>query len=282
MLIAEAFNMPCFFHVDDDLDFYEYDSVYTKPLQGDHSFVRSLLFLQRVLLAETSPQTENAVKEREAKIMALVHKRWQTGNPAQDVLPDHLDPWRMVMMMEEQRRLMALNPNHMLSMVQPDSGLWRDIHDLLDSKSNQIAQAATWNNLSTSQKNLYHRLNDARRSTHNLSLICFQFVLYNGNSVRGLHPVDDAVLFTPPLSHVERVALVKRLHSTPAGLKYSSDGKEAAHLGYKFSDSVFAFRLMLNGKSGYQCTWFSHQQHQHDGGTSGSLVNASDTDMSQE
>ena len=218
MLLTEKLNLPCFYHIDDDLKFFECDPVLTKPTEGQHCFVRALLFMQHSLAAQSHPQDPASVEQRARKIYELLCERMLNTTLMHDVLLECTKQW--IQLMQDNVRLkMAANPHLLLSLVQPGSLLHGQLHTLLAENSQRLAQVSLWNNLSPSQKNLHLRLNDFRRSTHSVSLIRYQCVLYNGDSIRGLHPVDDVALFERPLNHQQRVELVESLRSASIKVK---------------------------------------------------------------
>ncbi len=75
-------------------------------------------------------------------------------------------------------------------------------------------------------------------------------ILYNGDSLKGIHHVSDAVLFEPPLSEREKANLFSELVRNEILF-------EIKRLGYKHSDKVHTQYQLLNGVSGYLVYYYS-------------------------
>ena len=75
-------------------------------------------------------------------------------------------------------------------------------------------------------------------------------ILNNGDSLKGIHHVSDAVLFEPPLSQQKKDDLFSKLDRKDILC-------EIKRLGYKHSDKVHTQYQLLNGVSGYLVYYYS-------------------------
>ena len=93
-----------------------------------------------------------------------------------------------------------------------------------------------------------------RTHRHSASRYCVSLI--NGDPLRGIHHVSDAVLFEETLSQEKKNALMKRSDST-------NEGKcEITRLGYKYEDKAHTEYQMLNGVGGVLLYYYSFTTQQ--------------------
>jgi hypothetical protein len=85
----------------------------------------------------------------------------------------------------------------------------------------------------------------------------YQFVLYNTEATRHIHPVSDNALFEAPLSHYEKTALVQESKKKRNRPRDSKPAQELIRTGYKFSDSAHVRQLCMHGVGGVQVYYFN-------------------------
>ena len=118
-----------------------------------------------------------------------------------------------------------------------------------------IGQIGLLNSNSHKQKHLLEdRLKSPNKSTHFVSSVRYQVVLYNLEAIHSIHPISDEAMFEDCLSRRGKADLVFRARNKELGDQYAS---EAARLGYKYSDKAHVLYQIVNGISGIQVFYYS-------------------------
>jgi len=85
-------------------------------------------------------------------------------------------------------------------------------------------------------------------------------ILNNGDSLKGIHHVSDAVLFERPLSQSEKANLISKLDDEKKKFKNNEVKMREVYikyLGYKDDDKVHVKYQLLNGASGFLVYYYS-------------------------
>ena len=98
------------------------------------------------------------------------------------------------------------------------------------------------------------RLRSLDKSTHFVSAVRYQLVLYNLDAIHGIHPVSEKVMFEECLNRQLKADLVKRAKDKELDNEVAS---KAARMGYKYSDKAHVLYQIANGISGYQVYYYS-------------------------
>lgn len=279
LLLAEQWRLSRFFMVDDDIsEFHEYDpAIYIRgSIQHMSSTARALLFLQLTMDAELFPSDTESVRQRSEALLGI--KAAYNRIIYQNEELDADDQARLVDQIAVSRLLeqVARDPTCLIRELE-ERNLGRAaqmVQQITKAKSQHVGQVALWNSL-TCAKGYHDRLSGFHKSTHMISPIRYQVVLYNLEAVAGFHPVTDDAFWEEPLSPHARHELMRKV-SRSAKQPYNAEELKLMLLGYKHSDAAFIKYLLLNNISGYMVYWFSFH-HRVDKATR-SLVNAEDTE----
>ncbi|ELR20552.1 uncharacterized protein ACA1_052430 [Acanthamoeba castellanii str. Neff] len=279
LLLAEQWRLSRFFMVDDDIsEFHEYDpAIYIRgSIQHTSSTARALLFLQLTMDAELFPSDTESVRQRSEALLGI--KAAYNRIIYQNEELDADDQARLVDQIAVSRLLeqVARDPTCLIRELE-ERNLGRAaqmVQQITKAKSQHVGQVALWNSL-TCAKGYHDRLSGFHKSTHMISPIRYQVVLYNLEAVAGFHPVTDDAFWEEPLSPHARHELMRKV-SRSAKQPYNAEELKLMRLGYKHSDAAYIKYLLLNNISGYMVYWFSFH-HRVDKATR-SLVNAEDTE----
>ena len=118
-----------------------------------------------------------------------------------------------------------------------------------------IGQIGLLNSNSHKQKHLLEDcLKSPNKSTHFVSSVRHQVVLFNLEAIHSIHPVSDEAMFEDCLSRRDKADLVFRARNKELS---DRDASEAARLGYKYSDKAHVLYQIVNGISGFQVFYYS-------------------------
>lgn len=254
--------------LDDDIDcFYEHDPTegLRRPVHHDTACIRSFGFMQQVMRESKFPATEEEIDSRFNKLGPLWDEIMQPlmmKTLDKDVESFGMPAFSYLMKLFSDtvvKKESAKDPSHLLNVLESYQlkAEGKIVEDAL-SKGDMVGQVALWNQDSTAQTAYFDRLAKGdTKSTHLVSSVRYQVVLFNLNSVRHIHPVTDDVLFDEPIYGEVRKQL--QIVSDPNKAKHGyclSSATLAAMQGYRSEDKVLVYLLALNKISGFMVYWF--------------------------
>ncbi|KAI9139328.1 hypothetical protein BKA69DRAFT_1086530 [Paraphysoderma sedebokerense] len=126
--------------------------------------------------------------------------------------------------------------------------------DKMFNVSKHIGSAAMINRNSSAYRMSYQRLQNFQQTTHNVSSMIYQCVMFNLDAIHGIYHVPQSVFFsTDHILREERTELSKKCKGSPN----NEAGRRLWQLGYKFEDKYYHRQLLLHGVAGFQVYWFS-------------------------
>jgi len=284
LLFAEHLNLNRFFFADDDIDcFFEYDprphvrQIRTHP----QAATRALYYMTKVLDYGIEEKDGSFSKDEEnslRKVDSTVSNKWlrKLGKKEDEFENDAKRKElfdKLFTIISEKDYTQKDYIFYLLSELgEPLKDLEAEIKEaLLNRKSKVIGQVGLWNqNMYSMKQSLTSRLQGNNKTTHYLSKIRYQLVLYNLHAIKGIHPVSDESFFEAPLSQEERANLCHQAMNKKLDNKYA---QEAARLGYKYSDKAHVYYQIMNGVTGYIVYYFSFMDYKNQP----SKVNAAET-----
>ena len=267
MLLAEHFDFKNFYFIDDDIDsFYQYDDYERDHVQDPNQTFKALKYMSTVL--------DHSVNQVDENIKIDSQKCIDWGDDLASIKralnrSDHESQcYKQLRELIQEKNfkdkatvfslLSVLTKSELIDESQRNiiKEIEVEIKDKLYNKRlKTIGQIGLWNQNHYSQKRtLEDRLRSLSRSTHFVSTVRYQVVLYNLEAIKGIHHVSDSVLFEKPLNEKEKASLVQKSKNKELDNKESC---EAARLGYKYDDNTHVLYQIVNGVTGFEVFNFS-------------------------
>jgi hypothetical protein len=279
MLIAEYFEMQRFYLIDDDIELLsQYDEVSRQRRTSESVPFRALDYMTRVLeygiygkdleknaslalFQDTPGEFSRLVSDwrmdlteatfTDKSVMRKKEENPQVFEKLKTFMGDLTQNGNIV----EKDCLLLI---HLLKQIVGENDLCKKVYGkLIGSRSKVIGQVSMNDQDHYTLKGPYNqRLQGSDKSTHCISSVRYQLVLYNLDAIRGIHPVCDDALFELPLENRERIDLCRDAKNKDL-LRKDVSAWKAAYSGYKYSDKAHVFYQILNGVSGYSMYYFS-------------------------
>jgi hypothetical protein len=267
MLLAEHFDFKKFYFIDDDIDsFYQYDDYERDHAQYPNQALNALRYMSTVLDSSVNKldeivQIENDICIEWGDNLAPFKKAFsktehenQSYKKLRELIQGKIFNDRDMIMSLLSVLIKSENINE--SERNDIKEIENEIKDkLYNKKLKVIGQIGLWNRNSHLQtRTLEDRLRSLSKSTHFVSSVRYQVVIFNLEAIRGIHPVSDDVLFEKPLSVEEKVNLILKAKNQELN---NENACRAAKLGYKYSDKAHVFYQIVNGVTGFEIFNFS-------------------------
>ncbi|KAI9136874.1 hypothetical protein BKA69DRAFT_76469 [Paraphysoderma sedebokerense] len=280
---AEYFKFPFFAVIDDDIGRYEeFSPKHHQNIFDEYTTFRSLAFLRKSLLTEMFPLNNEELKRFKLLLSSEVLKFALSSGLSEEEMECKSEQIsaKIVSYVEgmqadaETRPVIAWEMLKYLS-IDPEiaslaSSKEKTLLSALKKKFNlfkscdHIGTAALVNRASTAYATLYRRLQNFQKTTHYISSMIYQCVMYHTDAIKGLYHVDQDVFFNEEcLSHQDRAQLMKQTKGPD-----DANGQALMKLGYKHEDKYHHRQLLLHGVTGFQVYWYNIENNKEE-----SLVN---------
>ena len=267
MLLAEYFDFKRFYMIDDDIDsFYQFDDFSRDHVKYPNQTFNALKFMSTVLDYSVSQVNEKIRIESQQCIdwgddLAMMRRTFAKSehetncyNKLRELIQkeNFKERDRIISLFSILTKSCLINDKELEKIKQVENEIKEK---LFNNKLKVIGQIGLWNqNMYNQKRTLEDRLRSLGKSTHFVSSIRYQVVLYNLEAVKGIHPVSDDVLFENPLSENEKAILVLKAKNKELD---NTDACKAARLGYKYSDKAHILYQLVSGISGFEVFNFS-------------------------
>ncbi|KAI9136875.1 hypothetical protein BKA69DRAFT_1101415 [Paraphysoderma sedebokerense] len=284
-LAAEYFKFPFFAVIDDDIGrCEEFSPIHHQSIHDEYTWFRSLSFLRKLLLNEMFSIDTEELRKFKRLLSAEVTKFALNARvdiamiePKLDKISETIVEYAERMEADTERRpIVAWEMMYYLSSDPDVASLARGqptgktLASVLKQKFNlfkycdHIGTAALVKRSGTAYASMFRRLQNFQKTTHFISSMIYQFVMYYSDAVKGLYHVDPDVFFNEDsLSHQDRTQLMKDSKGPD-----DANGQILMKLGYKHEDKYHHRQLLLHGVTGFQVYWYSIQDNEEE-----SLVN---------
>jgi len=265
MLLAEHFNFKRFYFIDDDIQtFLQYDDYERTFINHTNQAFHALKFMSNVLDTSINQlsdfNNEDIFMDWNDMLVPLREIFLKSEYESEFKKVRKLINDKNLLNKEEIGALFSILTNNPL--VQDSEAkdilikLENEIKEKIYSQNIKIiGQIGLLNANSHKQKHLLEdRLRSPSKSTHFISSVRYQVVLFNLEAIRGIHPVSDQAMFEECLSRRDKANLVERAKNKELDNQHA---KLAARMGYKYSDKAHVLYQIVNGISGYQVFYYS-------------------------
>ncbi|CAF0927850.1 unnamed protein product [Brachionus calyciflorus] len=259
ILFAEWLNLNRFYLCDDDIDqFYIYDPrpqfrmCRTHPLAASKAFAYMCHVMDWAIDGLDVQLNEQADPLTRKQILGLIQKLGDVNTEneeAKDLIESILFDKSYV---KQKDYLFYL----LRKLEDEGKEIEKELKDLLlNERAKVLGQVGLWNqNANSMRATITSRLQGNNRTTHAISKIRYQLVLYNMHAMNGIHPISDDALFEETLREQDKDILCSKIENKNFDNK---DACRAARQGYRYSDKAHVYYRILNRVTGYLVYYFS-------------------------